>query len=203
MEAGKVKGAHGADCRGINPKEDPCVSMVDPLGRDATKGFFWTRHATKRDPRVSGPHSMKAHCAMFFQTPPSNSFTCPSLLDTSPAEDKTNPAKKYLVDELLLSAIFKLTNKSYQTSRWKNWSTISNHYKLKTVKSFNVNCRVCKEYMQKYKCNLKYAITIKRKHEVPEAVPPWRGSVLFREITQKPWWLTPDSDCLFSDLLFI
>lgn len=36
----KVKDTHEADCRGINPVGYPCVFMVDPPERDATKGFF-------------------------------------------------------------------------------------------------------------------------------------------------------------------
>lgn len=36
----KVKDTHGAHCRGINPVGYPCVSMVDPPGTDATKGFI-------------------------------------------------------------------------------------------------------------------------------------------------------------------
>lgn len=40
MVAEKVKGTHGVHCRGINPVENPRVSTVDPVGRDATKGFF-------------------------------------------------------------------------------------------------------------------------------------------------------------------
>lgn len=36
----KVKDTHGAHCGGINPVGYPRVSVVDPLGRDATKGFI-------------------------------------------------------------------------------------------------------------------------------------------------------------------
>lgn len=47
--AGKVKSTHGGrTVRGINP-EEPRVSVVDPSGRDATKGFFWTQHASKNE----------------------------------------------------------------------------------------------------------------------------------------------------------
>ena len=56
----KVKDTHEVQCWGINPEGHPSVSLVDPRERDATKGSFWTRQATKRDPLLTATDSMKA-----------------------------------------------------------------------------------------------------------------------------------------------
>lgn len=123
MAAEKVKGTHGARCRGINPVENSCVSAVDPLGRDATKGFFWTQQATKRaPPPTSGPDSMTdspefrdAYISFIHLQAPRSPFS------TTHSEGKANLAfnHKYLVNKLSLTAVFKMAN----NSSWGNHET--------------------------------------------------------------------------------
>lgn len=107
MVAEKVKGTHGAHCRGINPVENPCVSTVDPLGRDATKGFFLNSASHKESPPTSGPGSMKDSTEFRDAYIPFIHLQAPrSPFSTTHSEGKTNLAfnHKYLVNKLSLTA---------------------------------------------------------------------------------------------------